>query len=123
MGWQKQEESRKVTWWQNMGIISETALFLRLKRWFSREYGEFLHKTRPGKSKQYLGDYFTVDEATNAIVDRMLNLEIVGRQRGILKKARNYLIRRSIKSKTTTKQRKAARVTAAFHIINSGFFP
>ncbi|HEV7331987.1 MAG TPA: hypothetical protein VGN63_13210 [Flavisolibacter sp.] len=65
--------------------VTELTLFQRLKRWFNKNEGVVLRKVKSARCSLDLGEFFTVDVRANAVVDRKLDLEIVGRQKGILK--------------------------------------
>lgn len=65
-------------------VITKGALFQRLRRRLAKD-GHILKATRGERYRHDLGDFFTVDEWNNVVVDRQINLEPLGRELGVLK--------------------------------------
>jgi hypothetical protein len=63
--------------------VSETALIKRLNRKL-HAYDEMLHKTRGGRARQDLGEFYIVNYRTNGAVATHVDIEELAREHGAL---------------------------------------
>ena len=64
-------------------LVSRRALIQRLNRALA-EANLVLKKTKGSRMKKQLGDYYLIDLRRNALVDKDVNLETLGRKHAVL---------------------------------------
>lgn len=65
-------------------IVTEKQLVARINRRLI-DNGQQVHRCRPGRLHHELGDYYLRDVDMNAILDKRLDIEDLGRELGVLR--------------------------------------
>lgn len=65
-------------------IVTEKQLVARVNRKLIGN-GQLVRKCRPGRWHHELGDYYTLDVDMNAIVEKHVDIEDLGRELGVLR--------------------------------------
>jgi hypothetical protein len=68
---------------KNKALVSCRALIQRLNRVLTKD-GLLLKKTKGTRAQKQLGDYFLIDVKRNFVAEMRVDLERLGRKRGVL---------------------------------------